>query len=339
MKKSVFLFWPVIFVALLIQAPLVQAQHAMPVVAEDVTVQDVEAVYRTLGRILAQRDAIVTVEKSSRIKEAKIGDGERVKAGQTLFFLESAIEEASLAAAKADLDVRVKALERLKKLVKVKAAPAADIPAKEAEIVAAKVGVRVAELDFEKTIVRAPFAGVLGILETHAGDYVTPGEVLVIIHEMPPLRVAFELPQRDFEKVAVGQSLKITHSFGQKHTHSGVLKTINPTLDQETGSIRMIGAIDEADELRPGMVVEVRGIIETRRNVTMVPETALVPRPDGLIIFKIVDGKAKLVKVKTGVRRDGLVEIKGGLEAGDKVVVEGQFRLRDGAPVAAAKSS
>ncbi len=336
MKKLGSSIWLMVFVALSAQIQVAQAQNDIPVVAEEVSVQDVEAVYRTLGKILAQRDAIVTVDKASRITRTTIGNGDRVKEGQVLFLLESAVEEARLAAAEAELDVHVQALERLKKLVEVEAAPAADIPAKEAEIVAAKVDVRSAELDLEKTMVRAPFTGTLGLLENHTG---APGDVLVVIHEMPPLRVQFELPQRDLEKLEIGQSLKVTHSFGDGHTHSGILFTIDPALDQQTGSIRILGTLDDYDELRPGMIVEVRVVIETRSNVTMVPETALVPRPDGLIIFKIVDGKAKLVKVKTGVRRKGLVEIRGGLQSGDKVVVEGQFRLRDGAPVAVAKSS
>lgn len=339
MKKFYFMIWSAVFVALSVQTQVSQAQHAIPVVAEEVIVQDVEAVYRTLGKVLAQRDAIVTVDKPARITRTRIGNGDRVKEGQVLFVLESAVEKARLAAAKAGLDVHIKALARLKKLVAVGAAPAADIPAKEAEIVAAKVNVRSAELDLEKTVVRAPFTGTLGILENHTGDYVTPGDVLVVIHEMPPLRVQFELPQRDLEKLEIGQALKLTHSFGSGNTYSGVLFTIDPALDRETGSIRMLGVLDDSDALRPGMIVEVRVVIETRSNVTMVPETALVPRPDGLIVFKIVDGKAKLVKVETGVRREGLVEIRGGLQSGDEVVVDGQFRLRDGAPVAAAKSS
>lgn len=339
MRKFRLIYLVAMFLALSTQLSNAQAQRAAPVVTKDVVIEDVEVVYRSIGKILAERDAIITVDKSSRIRKTSITDGERVKKGEILFYLEDEVERAAVAAAKAQLDVNRKALERLKILVSREAAPSADIPKSEAELVATEVGVRSAQLALQKTFVRAPFSGVLGILKYHTGDYVTPGDELVVIHEMPPVRVMFELPQRDLARLDIGQSLKVKPPFGQHDTHSGVLYTIDPALDETTSSIRLIGTIDKADELRPGMVVEVQVVIETRTGVTMVPETALVPRPDGLILFKVDSGKAKQVKIETGVRRAGLVEIRNGLKAGDKVVVEGQFRLRDGAPVGQAGNS
>jgi membrane fusion protein (multidrug efflux system) len=85
--------------------------------------------------------------------------------------------------------------------------------------------------------------------------------------------------------------------------------------------------------LRPGMFARVRLITRAEREALMLPEEALVPQGTEQFVFRIVDGKATRVKVETGQRRDGKVEVVSGVDKGDVIVTAGQLRLRDGAPV------
>ena len=86
--------------------------------------------------------------------------------------------------------------------------------------------------------------------------------------------------------------------------------------------------------LKPGMFARVILVLETRENALIVPEQALVPQGADRFVFRVADGKAMMTKIELGLRRPGEVEIRGGLTAGDTIIVDGQLRLRDGSPVA-----
>jgi membrane fusion protein (multidrug efflux system) len=105
-------------------------------------------------------------------------------------------------------------------------------------------------------------------------------------------------------------------------------------------AISCLARLDNAaGKLRPGMFVRTRLIFESRDNALMVPEQAVVADPAQSFVFQVVEGKAKKVVVKTGLRRDAQVEIVEGLKAGDVVVTAGQLKLRDGAPVRDAEAA
>ena len=114
-----------------------------------------------------------------------------------------------------------------------------------------------------------------------------------------------------------------------------VLDAVDPMVDQNGRAISSRARLDNASgKLRPGMFVRVRLLFGDRKNVLMAPEQAIVPGAQPTV-FKVVDGKALVTKVKLGVRRAAQVEIIDGLAVGDVVVTAGQLKLRDGAPVRA----
>jgi membrane fusion protein (multidrug efflux system) len=113
----------------------------------------------------------------------------------------------------------------------------------------------------------------------------------------------------------------------------GQIEAINPRVDANGRSMELRGRLDNASgKLRPGMFVRVR-VIVGERNGLLVPEEAIVPQGEEFYVFKVVDGAAKRVPVKIGVRRDAKVEIVEGIAAGDQVVTAGMRLSRDGQPV------
>ena len=136
-------------------------------------------------------------------------------------------------------------------------------------------------------------------------------------------------------QIRVGQPIELVADALPSDKWQGQIEAINPHVDQNGRSLELRGRLENtAGKLRPGMFVRVRVIVGERNTALMVPEQAIVPSGDDFFVYRTVEGKAQRVQVKTGVRREGQVEIVQGLNAGDAVVVSGQQRLaRDGQPV------
>ena len=125
---------------------------------------------------------------------------------------------------------------------------------------------------------------------------------------------------------------------GQRFT--AVLDAINPLVEAGGRAISLRAHLPNSEaRLRPGMFVRVRLIFEQRNNVLLIPEQALVADSKAPYVYRVVDGRVQRVPIRTGLRRDGQVEVIEGLRAGDEVVSAGQMKLRDGAAVRAVSES
>ena len=115
---------------------------------------------------------------------------------------------------------------------------------------------------------------------------------------------------------------------------AGQIDAINPRVDANGRSLEIRAKLENtAGKLRPGMFVRVRVIVGERTNALLVPEEAIVPQGQEFFVYRVVEGQARRVPVKIGVRRDARVEIVDGLQAGDQVVTAGMRLSRDGQPV------
>jgi membrane fusion protein (multidrug efflux system) len=181
----------------------------------------------------------------------------------------------------------------------------------------------------------APFDGVVGIRGVSLGDYVKDGSDLVNLEDVRNLKVDFRLPERMLSQVRPTQTVEVLADAFPGDRWQGQIEAINPKVDQNARSLEIRGRLDNTSgRLRPGMFVRVRVIVGERSEALMVPEQAIVPAGDEFFVFLVNEGKARRVQVRTGLRREGQVEIVQGLKAGDAVVVSGQQRLgRDGQAV------
>jgi membrane fusion protein (multidrug efflux system) len=173
----------------------------------------------------------------------------------------------------------------------------------------------------------------VGLRNVSVGDYLKDGQDLINIEDVATLRVDFKLPENYLGRISKGQIVEVVTDALPSERFKAVLDAIDPMVDQNGRSISARARLDNAKgKLRPGMFVRVRLLFGERKAVLMVPEQAIVPGGQPAV-FKVVDGKASLVKVKLGVRRTAQVEVVEGLAAGDLVVTAGQLKLREGAAV------
>jgi membrane fusion protein (multidrug efflux system) len=309
---------------------------ATPVVMRSATVTTLVESADAVGYVHADREAPIRAETAERIVEVRVKDGAKVAKGDILFRLDDTVELVQLKSAKLNHDVKKAALDRVQKLIRKSVVAASKLPDARAQVVLALVEVEKAELALEHTRIRAPFDGVLGALRVEVGDYAPTSEALTTIYKREPLQVRFRMPQRKLGRLVRGQSVVVRSSSFPDHRHTGRIVFISPALDPATKSVEVKAVLEPAAELQPGMFVSISVALSTIEQAVTVPDEALVPTAKGFVLFLVVDGKAKMTAVEVGLRDGNRVQIKKGASAGDKVVVEGQLKLRDGVPVVAA---
>jgi multidrug efflux system membrane fusion protein len=199
-----------------------------------------------------------------------------------------------------------------------------------------------AQVNLDYTDIRAPISGRLGVKLVDIGNIVHAADAggLVTITQTKPIYVSFTLPQEYLHKIHEKQvlgSLKV-EAYGNDNVtllSTGQLTVIDNAIDQTTGTIRLKGTFENADErLWPGEFVNVRLTLNVRKGVPTVPAQTVQEGPDGKYVYVIKEGDTVARRgVEVASVQDGVAVISKGLQAGEKVVVDGQYRLTEGARV------
>ena len=292
--------------------------------------EDLQAV----GSLQSNESVILRPEVPGRISAIGFKDGQIVRKGQLLIALDNALNEAEVAQMKAEYDLALSNLKRSEDLASRKfiSSSAQDTAASNAQVAEAKL--KLAQARLSKMRIIAPFDGVVGIRGVSIGDYVKDGADLVNVEDVRTLKVDFRLPERNLTQIKVGQGIEVVADALPGERFAGQIDAINPRVDANGRSLEIRAKLENtAGKLRPGMFVRVRVIVGERTNALLVPEEAIVPQGQEFFVYRVVEGQARRVPVKIGVRRDARVEIVDGLQAGDQVVTAGMRLSRDGQPV------
>jgi membrane fusion protein (multidrug efflux system) len=287
-----------------------------------------------IGTLRSNESVVVRPEISGRISAINFVEGRPVEKGQLLVALDASVYAAEVQQAKANLALAETHFKRTTELEREKFVSP---NAKDQALNALRVGqatLALAEARLAKTEIRAPFAGVIGIRQVSVGDYVKEGQDLVTLEDISSLKVDFRLSELLLAELKRGQAVEVASDALPGRGYTATLDAIDPLVDQNGRAVILRARLKNTDgQLRPGMFVRTRVILAERPRALTVPEEALIPVGADQYVFRVTDGKATRVKVRTGLRRDAQVEITEGLQAGDMVVTAGQLRLRDGAAV------
>jgi membrane fusion protein, multidrug efflux system len=292
--------------------------------------EDLQAV----GSLRSNESVILRPEVSGRIATIGFKDGQLVRKGQLLVGLDATLNEAEVAQAQAEHDLAMSNLKRSEDLASRKfiSSSAQETAASNAQVTEAKL--KLAQARLSKMRIIAPFDGAVGIRTVSLGDYVKDGTDLVNIEDVRILKVDFRLPERNFSQIGVGQTVEVVADALPGERWQGLIEAINPKIDANGRSLEIRARLENTSgRLRPGMFVRVRVIVGERANALLVPEEAIVPQGEQFFVYKVVEGTARRVPVKIGVRRDATVEVVQGLAPGDQVVTAGMRLSRDGQPV------
>src|SRR5690606_31651466 len=168
-----------------------------------------------------------------------------------------------------------------------------------------------------------------------AGDFVREGAELVTLEDVTLMKVDLRLPERYLGQLRPGQLIEVEFDAYPGRRFEARLEAIDVRVDADGRSLVARGRLPNADGLlRSGMFAKVTLTLSKRDDAVMVPEEAVFPAGEDQFVYRIDDGKATRVRVRTGLRREGRVEIVEGVRAGELVVTAGQIKLtRDGTEV------
>lgn len=307
--------------------------------------EDLEVTLHGTGSLRPWQEVMITPETAGRVQEIHFREGQRVERGDLLVTLDSTKLEMQLRAAEASLREAQARKENARRNYQrqqslydrgVGSEEARDESRTAYEQARAQVDRLRAEIEeLEETIsdtrIRAPFHGELDERRIDVGDYVSPGTAMVQLVQTDRLELRFNLPERHLARAETGQQANFRVAAYPEETFTGRVEFINPLVQETTRNIRIKAAVDNPQgELRPGMYASARLIVDRREKATVIPEEALVSTRTGFMVFSVSDSRASYTEVEIGMRKPGLVEVRQGLEPGQKVITSGHIAVGDG---------
>lgn len=288
----------------------------------------------TTGQIEPIQSIQLRPEVDGRLVEILVREGAEVAQGQPLFRVDDGELKAQVARAQADRDLAQQALTRTKALLLDKAAAPADVERAEAQMRSTQAGLDLLQLRLDRTVVRAPFAGVTGQRLASLGDYVNNGTRLITLQTVHPQRAAFQVPERYAERLKLGQKVLFRVAALSGRDFVGTVEFVDPVVQLPSRTITIKALVPNSKRvLQAGMFIEARLETALRPSALVIPEEAVSPFAGAMYVWVVKDGKAERRPVSLGVRTPGSVEIVQGLELGELVVVGGTDRLQPGTEV------
>jgi membrane fusion protein (multidrug efflux system) len=286
-----------------------------------------------LGTAKANESVDITAKVSNLVTAVRFQEGQQVRRGDVLVEMDSQQARADLAIAEATLKESASQYHRSRELYTTKVLSDAQLEQIEAAFKSNQARVASAEAHLADTVIRAPFAGRVGLRRISIGSLVNPGAVITTLDDTRTMKLDFTIPETYLAVVSQGLEIEATSPAYPGATFAGQVSSVDSRVDPETRSVTVRAIVpNTAGQLKPGMFLTVH-LTRSETDVLLVPEEALVPEQGNVYVFVVQDGKAIKRLVHTGQRRVGTVQVLDGLTAGEIVVTEGTQKLRDGASV------
>lgn len=288
----------------------------------------------TFGSLRSDESVTLRPEVDGRLARLHFREGEAVKAGDLLVSLDDAIARAELGQARANLDLAEKSYQRAQMLYKRGASNAQAQDEALSQQQAARASLALAQARLDKTQLRAPYDGVLGLRQVSPGDYLSAGQDIVNLEVLDPLKVDFRIPQKAVAQVRPGQAVEISVDAYPGERFQGRIVALNPRLDEVGRSQAIRAEIANADRrLKPGQFVRVSVILAERPDALLIPEEAVIPVGRQQYVAVVVEGKVVRLPVRIGQRQRGRAEVVEGLDGHEQVITAGWQKAAPGQEV------
>lgn len=305
-----------------------------PVIALKVYTLELADQVQALGTAKANESIEITANATETIEEILFTDGQQVKKGDVLVRLDQQEEEAQLEAAKAQLVEHERELKRLQTLLKNKAASKREYDERITLAEVTRQRIKEIEARISNRTLAAPFDGVLGVRRLSVGALVQPGDLITTLDQIDPIKLDFNVPEIYLSQLKPGLEITALSDALPDHAFKGIVETVNSRIDPVTHAVLLRAMIaNEEGLIKPGLLLKIT-LLEDRREAVIVPEESIIQRQEKHYITVVKeDNTAEERAIEIGTRRPGIVEVKGGLEAGEIIVVRGMGTVRDGQPV------
>lgn len=307
------------------------AARAVAVTTGQVRLQPWSDTVQALGTVKARESVIVTAKVSETVEQVHFDSGDSVAAGTPLVTLSGHQQRAELTAALAAANEAQTLYQRQSDLAKQQLIARAALDSQRAIRDAANARVAQIRAQLGDRVIRAPFAGVLGLRQVSPGALVTPGTAIATLDDTAQVYVDFPVPEAALSHLAPGQRLSATSAAWPGREFDGTVTTVASRVDPATRAVTVRGEFPNPDRaLRPGMLMQVT-LIRPERQALLVPEIAIVQIGNRSFVYRVRgDDTVEQVDIRIGGRRNGKAEVLSGLEVGDRIVIDGTGKLRPG---------
>lgn len=325
-----------LFCLAVVPHPARSAPPPTPVIVAEVRTQPMEDRVEALGTLRANESVNVTASVTEAVTAIHFDDGDTVPAGKVLVEMTSAEEHALLEEARALVEEASSQYQRVKSLANQGTASRSLLDERRREWETARARLTAIESRLADRLVRAPFAGVLGLRSISVGALVEPGDLITTLDDIDPMKLEFPVPSTYLGTLETGLSVTAKAPAYGGREFSGKVTSIDSRVDPVTRSILVRAVLPNPDRaLKPGLLMRVE-LLKNSRDALVIPETALVPLGQAqyvLVVDESQDNKVEKREIQTGARQPGWVEVTSGLRAGEKVITHGTIRVRPGQTV------
>lgn len=294
-----------------------------------------------VGTLTAVQGVTVAAELAGKVVEIAFAAGTNVKKGDLLIRQDTTSEKAQLPGAIAQVTLTRAVLERDEKMITDHIISQSDYDTAVANHQQAIAQAENIRATIGKKTIRAPFSGTVGIRQVNLGQILREGDPIVTLQSLDPIYVDFTLPQQQLPMLRSDLPVRVTCDALPGVTIDGHISTVNPLVDAETRSVQIRATAANPDgKLLPGMYINAAVGLPIRKEVLIIPATAVLYAPFGDSVFIVEETKdqkgGKVVRqqfVRLGDKRGDFISVTRGVKEGDIVVSTGVFKLRNGQAV------
>lgn len=282
------------------------------------------------GSLLAFDEVALMSEMSGRVVEINLPEGKSVKKGTLLVQLFNDDMQANLKKLRAQLEIQEKIYQRQTELLKVNGISQSDYDQTSLQVNTIRAEIEVQQTLIRKSQVLAPFDGIIGLRNISVGAQVSPSTLISTIRMEDKLKLDFSVPEKYSSEIKPGLKVKFT-IYGKDVQYDATVIATEGGIDATTRNIKVRALVNsKSEELIPGAFTNVQLTLGENKNAIMVPTQAIIPQERNKNVIVSKNGKAHFVLVKTGVRKESMVEITDGINVGDTVITNGLLFLKEG---------
>jgi membrane fusion protein (multidrug efflux system) len=271
-------------------------------------------------------------EANGRLTYLNVPEGNFIKQGTVIAKVYDADLQAQLNKSKVQLELAQKTEERLRKLLAVNGVNQSDYDNALNAVNGYKADIQYTQSLIDKTVLKAPFNGELGLRQVSPGAFVTTATVIATLQQVDKVKIDFTVPEQYSSIIQKGNTVNVTiDALKQKATKATIIAT-EPQINQNSRNLKVRAVLSEG-KVNPGTFVKVTLSAGADAKAIMIPTGCIIPDDKNKIVIVVKDGKANYTKVETGVRDAAFVEVTKGLNIGDSVVVTGVLFVRPKAAV------
>ena len=301
---------------------------AVPVNVYIVKRESIENQIFASGTVIPNEEVNVMAEASGRLVKLNIKEGAYIEKGQLIGKINDRELQAQLQKVTYNQELSGKIKARQKKLLNVEAINLEEYDVTSNNIRILEAEKEVLEAQLEKTEIRAPFSGRIGLKYISEGAYLAPGTPIVTIVQSNPVKVDFTVPEKYAPNIRIGNVVKFNLD-GDPSTYNAKILAIDPKVEESLRTLKVRAiAPNPSGRFVPGMFVKILADLDANKSAMMIPTEAIVPVLKGKKVFVVKNGKAQEAMVVTGLRTDKKIQVIEGLQPGDSLITSGIIAIK-----------